>query len=78
MENKSFEEVILELEEADDYFYSIIPSFNELLKKYVDVNDSRLYSKKDLYFIYRKKFVEENNLKIKDITDERFSGSFRY
>ena len=25
-----------------------------------------------------KKFVEENNLKIKDITDERFSGSFRY
>ena len=78
LETKNFEDVITELEENDDYFYSIIPSFNELLKKYADSSDNSLYSKKDLYAIYRKRFIRENKLDILDITDERYSGSIRY
>lgn len=78
LENTSFEDIISCLEEKDEKFYAIIPSFNELLIKYVDENDNRIYSKKDLYTIYIRKYIEEYNLKIKDITDERFSGSIRY
>lgn len=78
IEKKTFEEVIKELEEMDDYFYSIVPSFNELLIKYADKNDNSLYSKKDLYAIYRKRYIQENKLEITDITDERYSGSIRY
>ena len=78
IEKKTFEEVIKELEEMDDYFYSIVPSFNELLIKYADSSDNALYSKKDLYAIYRKRFIRENKLDILDITDERYSGSIRY
>ena len=78
IEKKTFEEVIKELEEMDNYFYSIVPSFNELLIKYADKNDKLLYSKKDLYAIYRKRYIQENKLNIIDITDERYSGSIRY
>ena len=50
----------------------------EQLKKYADSSDNSLYSKKDLYAIYRKRFIRENKLDILDITDERYSGSIRY
>lgn len=78
LERTKFEDVIAKLEEEDEKYFSIIPSFNELLDKYVDEEDERLYTKKDLYTIYRKKFIEEKKLEIKDLTDERFSGSIRY
>ncbi len=71
-------EVLSYLEQIDNDYYSVIPSFNELLKIYYDNNDLRLYTKKDLYKIYRSKFIDENKLKILDVTDERYSGSFRY
>ena len=78
LEKKSFEEIIANLEQMDDEFYSQIPSFDELLEKYADKNDCHLYTKKDLYSIYRTRYFRENNLKITDITDERFCGSIRY
>lgn len=78
LETLSFEDVISMLEEQDNKFYSLIPSFNELLVKYSDKNDNRLYSKKDLYAIYRARYIKEKNLKISDINDERYSGSIRY
>lgn len=71
-------EVLSYLEQIDNDYYSVIPSFNELLKIYCDNNDLRLYTKKDLYRIYRSKFIDENKLKILDVTDECYSGSFRY
>ena len=49
-ENQSFECTIQELEKADERFYARVPSFQDLLKKYADKTDERLYSKKDLYF----------------------------
>lgn len=78
LEKQSFEETFEELENMDEKYYSIIPSFKELLKIYCDQSDKNLYSKKDLYLVYRKKFIKENNIIINDISDERFSGSVRF
>lgn len=78
LENSSFEDIVTYLEELDESFYDKVPSFTELLNKYVDINDDRLYTKKDLYQIYVKRYIDENNLDIVDITDERYSGSIRY
>ena len=78
LEKQSFDETLMALEKIDDNFYRSIPSFQDLLDRYVDTNDCRLYTKKDLYTIYRTRYIQENNLNIVDITDERFCGSFRY
>lgn len=78
LEKQTFEETLLELEKMDEEYFSQIPSFNELLIRYADENDRRLYSKKDLYILYRKRFVEENKIEITDITDERYCSSIRY
>ena len=37
-----------------------------------------LYTQKDLYLLYKDRYIEEHNITIEDITDERFSGSIRY
>lgn len=78
LEQQSFEETLKELEQMDEEYFKVIPSFQELLKKYADDKDKHLYTKKDLYFLYRRRFVEENGMDIPDIMDERFSGSLRY
>ena len=77
-ENQSFDDTILELEAIDENYYSIVPSFSELLNKYADPNDNHLYTKKDLYYIYTQRYIKDNNLHIADINDERFCGSIRY
>lgn len=78
LELTEYDLVLKKLEEMDDEYYSIIPSFDELLKKYACDDDLSLYSKKDLYMIYRKRYILENNIDINDITDERYCGSVRY
>lgn len=76
IESQSFEETYRQLEEMDETFYSRIPSFNQMLELYVDKEDNGLYSQKDLYAHYRKKYIADNNLEISDI-DERYSYSQR-
>lgn len=78
LENQSFESIIKELEELDNNYYDVIPSFAHLLKKYADENDHHLYSKKDLYLIYRNRYIQENNIQIQEVNDERYSGSIRF
>ncbi len=78
LEKQGFEETFKDLKNMDEKYYSTIPSFKELLKIYCDKSDNYLYSKKDLYLVYRKKFIKENNIIIDDISDERFSGSVRF
>ena len=62
----------------DQDYYSIVPDFQSLLAMYADSNDRRLYSRKDLYMLYRRQYIVDNILTVSDMTDERFSGSFRY
>ena len=77
-ENQSFEETVKELEELDNKYYEIIPSFPKLLEIYADENDHHLYSKKDLYLVYRNRYIKENHIQIYEVNDERYSGSIRY
>lgn len=77
-EQLSFEGTLNELERMDEDYYSLVPDFQSLLKMYVDSNDRRLYSKKDLYLLYRRQYIADNKLTVVDMTDERFSGSLRY
>lgn len=74
--NQNFEEVFASLEKMDEDFYSNFPSFKQLLEIYFDENDSKLYSKKDLYAHLRRLHIYRNKLKISDI-DERYSYSLR-
>ena len=78
LENQIFEDTLKELEKMDEDYYSKVPDFQTLLERYADFQDTHLYSKKDLYLLYRKRFVEEEKIEVLDITDERFSGSLRY
>jgi hypothetical protein len=78
LEQLSFENTLDELEKMDEEYYSILPDFHTLLKLYADSNDRHLYSKKDLYLLYRRRYIADNNLTVLDLSDERFSGSLRY
>lgn len=77
-EQQTFEKTLKELEKMDEEYYSKIPDFQSLLERYIDLNDRHLYSKKDLYLLYRKKYIEQEKLNVLDLVDERFSNSFRY
>lgn len=78
LEELSFENTLNELERMDEAYYSIVPDFQSLLKIYADSNDRRLYSRKDLYLLYRRRYIADNKLTVVDMIDERFSGSLRY
>ena len=78
LENQSFEDTLRDLEKLDEDYYDKIPDFQNLLERYADPEDIHLYSKKDLYLLYRKRYMEEENIGVIDIADERFSGSLRY
>lgn len=77
-EQLSFEDTLIELEKMDEDYYGIVPDFRTLLTMYADANDRKLYSRKDLYLLYRKRYIADKKLTVSDMTDERFSGSLRY
>lgn len=78
LENQTFEDTLRDLEKLDEDYYDKIPDFQSLLERYAAPEDMHLYSKKDLYLLYRKKYMEEEKINVLDVTDERFSGSLRY
>ena len=78
LEKQSLEETLNMLEEMDVTYYKQVPTFQKLLEIYADASDQHLYSKKDLNLIYSKRYIEEHQLDIQDINDERFHGSIRY
>jgi MoaA/NifB/PqqE/SkfB family radical SAM enzyme len=76
LESEPFEETYRTLEKMDNYFYSVVPSFKELLELYFDSSDDRIYTQKDLYAHYRRRYIADHNLVLNDI-DERYSYSIR-
>ena len=78
LENQTFEDTLKDLEKLDEDYYDKIPDFQSLLERYAATEDMHLYSKKDLYLLYRKKYMEEEKINVLDVTDERFSSSLRY
>jgi hypothetical protein len=76
-ENMTCEEIIYYVENLDDEYYNTIPKINELAKMYGDFNNNRLYQSRDLFWKWQKRYIAENNIKIYDVTDERFCSSVR-
>ena len=77
-EQMGFEKVIKYVESLDEQYYNTIPKFTDLLKQYGDPNGQRLYSKRDIFQHYQKKYLSDNNIDIYDATDERQCGSRRF
>lgn len=71
-------EVICELEEMDDSYYRTMPSFAELAVRYGDKNGNKLYSERDLYLSYQRRFIADEGLDIYDVNDERQNFSRRF
>lgn len=69
-ENMGFKETIAYLEELDDNYYRMIPAFEELMKIY-GRKSSKMYSARDLYMRYQQMYIDEHNLDVYDINDER-------
>ena len=77
-EMMSAEEIVKEIEALDEEYYDSFPGFKELGEMYGDPECSLLYSRRDLFYHYRKLYEKEYNIDIYDVTDERQSGSRRY
>ncbi len=77
-ESMSFEEVITYLEKLDEDYYNIIPSFEELIEKYGNIDGKEYYQQRDLFHHYQRMYIKEQNLELYDVTDERQCGSRRY
>lgn len=78
LEHQSFEDTLRSLEKLDEDYYDKIPDFQSLLERYALPEDNHLYSQKDLYLLYQKRYIEDAHINVLDVTDERFSGSLRY
>lgn len=70
-EQLGFQETIAYLEELDDAYYRVIPDFETLLKAYGDAASTKMYSARDLYLHYQTRYIEEHQIRICDINDER-------
>ena len=70
-EKQTFDETIAYLEALDDEYYKIIPNFESLIKQYGNLNGNRMYSDRDLYMTYQRRYIEDHHISIYDINDER-------
>lgn len=77
-EKMSAQDIIAEIENLDEKYYTAFPTFRELIDKYGDITSDKLYRQRDLFYHYRQLYAKDNNINIYDVTDERYSGSRRY
>lgn len=71
------EELLSDIERADEAYYAAYPSFSELAERYGDPQGTSFYRARDLFYHYRRLYAEEFGAVVPDVTDERFSGSRR-
>jgi sulfatase maturation enzyme AslB (radical SAM superfamily) len=70
-EHMDFAETIAYLEKLDDQYYQTVPSFSELAKIYGNPKGHELYSFRDLYMHYQRKYLADRKITIYDVNDER-------
>lgn len=73
-----FGETIAYLEGLDDAYYSVIPNAETLMKSYGDADGELFYSARDLYLNYQRRYIEEHQMDVYDVNDERQCFSRRY
>jgi len=76
-ERLGFDKIIAELEAMDDAYYRTVPSFTQLLHTYADRSNQKLYSARDLYLRYQRRYIAEHALTLYDVNDERQNFSRR-
>ncbi|MHB1484118.1 MAG: hypothetical protein ACYCYI_05595 [Saccharofermentanales bacterium] len=76
-ENMSCDEIIAYVEKLDHDYYNTIPTINEFAKMYGDQNNTKLYRLRDLFWMWQKRYIKDNNIDIYNVTDERFCNTFR-
>ena len=77
LENMTCDEIIAYVEELDDDYYNTIPTINELADIYGDINNTKLYRQRDLFWMWQKRYIEENHIDIYNVTDERLCWTMR-
>lgn len=77
-EHLDFQDTIAYLEKMDDTYYRVIPNFETLLKAYGNTNGTKMYSARDLYLHYQKRYITDHKIAIYDVNDERQCFSRRY
>ncbi len=77
-EQQDFANTIKFLEKLDEDYYAVMPSLSELAARYGDPMGQKLYSERDLYLHYQRRYIQENSLTIYDINDERQHFSRRF
>ncbi len=77
-EGLSFEDAIRFVENLDEKYYNSIPEFTSLAKTYGDKNGNELYSQRDLFLKYQRKYIADNKISLYDINDERQCFSRRF
>lgn len=77
-EQQDFASTISYLEELDDAYYRRIPSFDALMKIYGDPQNNRMFSARDLYLHYQKRYIADRRIDVYDINDERQCFSRRF
>lgn len=70
-EQLDFQDAIAYLEALDDAYYQTVPSFEALLETYGNPHGTRMYSARDLYMHYQKRYLADHTIVIHDINDER-------
>ena len=78
LEQTPIDRVIADAEALDDAYYSAIPPLEVLAGQYGDRNSAKLYSRRDLFWHYQKRYIHDHGLRLYDVTDERQTGSRRY
>ncbi len=74
----NFADTIAYLEKLDDEYYAAIAPVEELAKLYGDPNGDCYYSARDLYLAYQRRYIQENQICIYDMNDERQCFSRRF
>lgn len=70
-EQMDFASTIEWLENMDDTYYRTVPSLRQLMQLYGDPKGRKMYSLRDLYMHYQKRYIAEQNIPIYDVNDER-------
>ena len=77
-ENLPFGDTIAWLEKLDEDYYSTVPAAEELARRYGDPTGEKLYSARDLFLTYQRRFLAEHRLDVYDMNDERHCFSRRF
>lgn len=76
-ENMTCDDIISYVEKLDDDYYYTIPTINQLAEMYGDKHNTKLYRLRDLFWMWQKRYREENYIDTYNVTDERFCNTIR-